>query len=395
ALLRVLEIKELQSYYGNKNKKPICVTFEKSSFGTVHSLDNNFTAHPLLKNAKDNIIEFFKKDDEAKRNYLLKNYETRQDLIENVNAYLKESTNVNQVGVSGNVQTEDNYFIYGKRADTAIDSNKLYPGVNGNAEVIDKNVKFYQSSMNVDFPSIKTDALRIEFCNELNREAEAELNLHLNENLWNSNGIVLSGFIPTKEQSDDYDTLSYRRMHFNFIFEQKISEKFFKVKKQADNAAEAYENKKLSGLEIEVKKNRFSVLVSSLKNGVNNLMKSKNIITSIFTILLFIGSASNLNLQSLFTLSNLSSIISFLFAGLMVIITVINIAEFIKKSTEKRKYTKKIIFIKNSNLSTQIKKRRGKFLKKQTYHPVFCVCLLTYIERKINGNKINNKKLSN
>ena len=127
----------------------------------------------------------------------------RKKLIAEINEYLKYSYNVNQIGVSGNIISSDGNLIYSVRDDKAIDSDKIYPSVNGNVEIADKNVSLYIDSVDVDYPSLDINGYQNSFGAELCRESAAELNIPLNNNLLKCYGIIISGNIPSCTVKDE------------------------------------------------------------------------------------------------------------------------------------------------------------------------------------------------
>ena len=185
-LLKPMKIEEKESWHTNKDIVSLCIYYERSTYATVFAFDNNFTDHPLLLNDKESLEKFFSKDDSCKITHLKAPVEKgqfgRADFIKRVNDYLKESYNVNQICVSGNIVTSDQILVYTQRASKTIDSGKIYPGVNGNAEIADQNVSFYKFSADADLPTIILDGLSRRFSTELCRETAAELNLSVNNN---------------------------------------------------------------------------------------------------------------------------------------------------------------------------------------------------------------------
>ncbi|MBQ5967972.1 MAG: hypothetical protein IJL60_09405 [Clostridiales bacterium] len=296
-LLKPTSIEHLHSYYENDKIQSICFTFEKTTYGTVCAFDNNLTEHPLIDpKTKQDIVLFFKEDDHKKQDLVEKlkdcedmGIDLEKKSLDAVNDYLKKSNNVNQVCVSANIVTSDDYVILGRRSAGSIDNKSIYPGVNGNAEVADGDVSFYNESVYEDYPTIRTDGHRIDFFGEIGRETYGELHQDLTEQEWIAYGVTLSGNTPIK--TDNNGTVSYnqpfRRMHFNIILEHPCSKTLSTVEKESVQAAEAFETKSYLGVKAICETNHGSFVLNSIKRWLLSLVTHKEVLDSMIAIALF------------------------------------------------------------------------------------------------------------
>ncbi len=391
-LTRALHIEERESCYSNKGVSSVYLYYERSTFATVFAFDNNFTDHPIIQKEKEVVVEFFREDDNCKRKYLLEpvlgGAQGREKLLTEVNEYLKKSYNVNQIGVTGNVITSDDFLLYGKRGAQAIDAGKIYPGVNGNAEIADENVRFYSDSVDVDYPTLDLSSSQGSFGKELSREAEAELNLSFNNNLWKCYGIIVSGVIPKATEPSAEYPFSVRRLHLNILFKQKTDVDFKKVRQLQSIATENYETSELNGLSVRIYKSGFDWLKKKAEACVRGVMKWKSIITSIFTIALFFLSLSTIR----FSLNDWSSRVSVLFAVLVVIITLLDIVKAIKEKHERTKYERVMTIISNENVDKRINEVLNQILQGNNYYPMAYIALKLYLIECVYSIKTKSKE---
>ena len=378
-LPRTLRIEEKENWHSNKEVASLCLYYERSTYATVFALDNNFTKHPLIEKEKGKIVAFFNQDDQCKREYLIEPIEEgrngRQKLLSEINCYLKHSYSVNQIGVTGNIISSDDYLIFSKRAKKAIDSDKVYPSANGNAEIEDSNVEFYTDSVNVDYPTINIEKETNSFGMELCREVEAELNISLNNNLLKCYGIVISGIIPPKAKpSDDY-IFPERRLHFNILFKQSVDPDFKKIQQLQAIATEKYENSELHGLSVKTYKGIFDRFKKEVGSFLRKLTGWRTAITSVFTIALFLLSLNTIN----FSLEDWSASVSFAFAILVFLTTSMDITKRIKEKRSQKKYQHSIVITANRDVKKQIERNLNKVLYNSSYHPVAYIALKLYL----------------
>ena len=375
-LLRPVHIEEKSVWTSNKNISTVCIYYERSTYGTVYTLDQVLVEHPLLSEEEIKLIKkFLSSDDQCKKEWLGKEVEDgeagRRDVIAQVNGYLKKSYNVNQIGVTGNIITSDDVLIYGKRPKTAIDGGFLYPSVNGNAEIADEDVEFYCDSAEVDFPSMHVDALPFRFGKELCREAEAELNIAVNNNLWKCYGFTISGIMPEENKED-----KKRRMHFNIVFKQKINYSFDEILEMQKTAVENYENGELHGVKIKTYENRVDYIAKGFDSLVKAVMNSRDIIGSVLTLALFFLSIQNLD----YSVNTLNTMISAFFAGLVILTTGTDVFKRVWRWYKRTKYLHKVKIIKNvKNVEVQLDEAMEKMFLELTCHPVTYVAVRLYL----------------
>lgn len=388
-LPRPLHIAEKESWHRNKNIISVCLSYERSTYATVFALDNNFTAHPLLARDRGTLTEFFYADDDCKRTYLQKpvigGEAGRRALLADINDYLAHSYNVNQIGVTGNILSADGYLLYGKRGKKAEDSGKLYPSVNGNAEIADRDVAFYSDSADVDRPTLDITHAQNGFGGEIERECEAELNMALNSNLWRCYGLFLSGSIP-KEPTDAERAAGYphkkRRLHFNILYKQNTAADFERIHTSQRLATERYETAELHGLRVKVYRGRFDRILQAIEGFLHFLVKYRSIVTSAFTVALFFLSIKNIT----FSVSGWNSYLSAILAIIVAIITVTDTVREIRKSKKQRKYlSRSIHIIQNKKVEQQLNKVLSDFFDGKPHHPFTYMAVKLYLLEAVYG----------
>ena len=173
--LRPLHIVRRKSEHTNKDVLSYTFLFERSSYATVFALDSDRAMyHTLLKEDRVTVERFFHDEDEAIEALLQEGI-----TLDTLNRYLHASPNVHQIGVSANIITSDGKTLFAQRGRSVSDGSgekiKIYPGANGNAELISPDVDFYRYSVNEDLPTLSEHDVRIDFGGELSRETYAEL----------------------------------------------------------------------------------------------------------------------------------------------------------------------------------------------------------------------------
>ena len=89
---------------------------------------------------------------------------------------MKYSFNTHTIAVSANIETVDDYLLFGKREIKSIDAGKYYCSVNGQSEFLDENVSFYRTSVYEDLPTMDYNSkYSIDIENEISREAIEEI----------------------------------------------------------------------------------------------------------------------------------------------------------------------------------------------------------------------------
>ena len=323
--------------YENDAIKNLCVFFERTTFATVCSFDQVHINHPLLGSSRNALLEFFRKDDEAKIRLKEKMSAATSELetCNTINDYLLETYNVNQIGVSATLSSlSDDTLFLGLRDEKNIDARSLYPGVNGNAELKDPNVSFYTYSKIEDYPSVDTRQSRISFEGEIARELYGELKLEHHNN-WTCIGMVISGQIPQKPISDEnLSSHTSRRMHFNIIFEYPTDLSHSQIQESRNKACEAYETAFFKGIKICYYKTYFDRVVQSASKLMKSILNQKELLESLVLILLTASSfISNRNGGAL----SLLEILSMFFAVLIIVKNIFDLSHLISKKRHWKK----------------------------------------------------------
>ena len=385
-LFRPLRFELLRNRYENYKTNTVCVYFERTTFAVVFALDRNFVNHPLLAQ-NDKISKILFQDDECKRKLLNdisainKQGEYVLKAFEAVNEYLSGSINVNQICVSGNVFSQDKFLLMGKRAANTIDSGIIYPGVNGNAELLDPAVKFYKESMYVDCPESSIKSNRIDFSDEIGREAYAELKFSGRQQNWICQGITLSGNIPNKneQQGRVYDQ-SFRRMHFNIIFMQDSDMTFSELVDASAGAAEDFETNSFLGIKVNFYKNAADQAMHAVKKFLGDIVKSKDFIESLMLLILF--AVSLLHNERAF--GDASSVISLILAGIIFTTTVFEASYYIARARRNKKRINTITVLEKQSFAELQKKIKQYFIKNNyKFHPAAYAAMQLHIEKQI------------
>ncbi len=379
-LLRPVELSIMEKHFENYNTSTLCFSFEKSTYATVFALDGNFVAHPILSDAtRQNISEMLREDDNNKKILInaIDGVEKTADIIKSINEYLRVTSNVNQIGVSANIVTSDGVLLIGKRSSQAIDGGHLYPSVNGNAEVEDKNVSFYKYSVYEDFPTINLNDHRIDFLGEIAREAYAELRLDIPKQDWNCFGITISGTDFSDHQTNGPYSLTHRRMHFNLLFDTTIDMNYSNVIDKSTHAAESFENEKIIGIQVGYYKNKLSKCMSSIRSFLAGILSAKDFIEAFLLIILFINSFYVYKKSMQF---DISGVVSLCFA---IVIIGMNLYSGINRILMFINYRKKLKSINlYGNMSPmQIVPLFNKVFRSYTYHPVSYIAIQLHAQR--------------
>ena len=410
-LLKPTELEIISGTKENNKIRSLCIHFERSTYGTVCALDRNLTDHPVLQDVKSTIVSILQKDDQTKRKLNkdisiiegeeLEDSDVSVRLISAVNEYLKNCVNVNQIGVSANIITGDGLLLLGQRSQANIDAGKLYPSVNGNAEVADSQVSFYSLSVYEDYPTIHLDSDRIDFFGEIGREAYGELKLYLPKQEWICYGIVICGNMPRAETVPSGYYEPFRRMHFNLIFEHHTEKTFLEIEKLSKQATEAFETKRYLGVSIKCEENKLSRIGKSIINGIIGIVSQKEFIEAAVALVLFLMaitrtiSGESIQISTLFQRLkelSLTNVLTLFLALLVVIITVPRFLRAIIQFIQRRKNNRFItVFHKDSY--EDVNKRMDSILrihkykrKKELYdfHPATYACLRSFVDNLLN-----------
>jgi len=249
-LLKALEICKQKYSFENNGIANYQLIYERSTFATVCAFDDCYITHPLLKESRKKLEAFFRYDDACKA--LLHEQLSAEGIhddkiLAHVNEYIKNSYNVNQIGVSSSLKTPKQELLFGLRAAKNIDDGALYPSVNGNAEVYDEGVQFYNHSVYEDLPTIFLHNKRSDLQGEIAREAYGELNMVSTKESWSCYGMILSGNLPQAVPGNS----ASRRCHFNVLFENEISDTLDEIQDRFQKASEAFENKNFAAVIVK------------------------------------------------------------------------------------------------------------------------------------------------
>ena len=404
-LLRPTQFELVRGTQENYKIQSLCLHFERSTYGTVCALDRNLTEHPALQDAKAQIIEMLRADDRAKKtlNEALEQIDaedaqTSSRIIDAVNAYLGECFNVNQITVSANIVTSDGLLLIGQRSQANIDAKKLYPGVNGNAEVADRKVPFYSLSVYEDYPTIRLDSDRIDFFGEIGRETYGELQINLPKQEWKCCSMILIGKIPKEcAETPQYQETS-RRMHCNLIFEQHTERSFLEIEKLSASAAEAFETERYLGVSVRCEQDSATHLLKTVGRGILGIVSQKDFIEASVALILFLLAISRTLSEGSLRMETLhqslkalggTDILTLFLAVLIISITGLRSLRALRQYLHRRKCTRFItIYRKDTYEDVNRKVERALRLpgdKNALYpfHPPAAACLRYYVDNVI------------
>ena len=395
-LIKPIKFSEQTERYENTGIKNIEILYERSTFATVCAFDDNNIDHPLLKDSKVKLQKMFIEDDFYKANLYdnLNKATNDTEILKSLNQYLDKSFNVNQIGVSGNIVTSDKKIFFGTRDKGNIDAGKVYPGVNGNAEIYDEKVNFYNYSAYEDLPSVSITNKRNDLLGEISREAYGELRLNQRKEAWECYGIVVSGTNSSKvinavesfeekhkEHLKNNRNLYYdkekRRFHFNLIFETEVDDSFEDIMNRQKKASEAFENKNFISFFPLLFKNRLTCVFSFIWKIMLSIVSNKDFFEALILIFVAFSSFS----LGTFVIENATSIPSLIFAGLILVSSVSRLGKLIKKGIKTIKTNKFIILYKSddyNDINKKILKKLG-----TNFHPVAYAALKLYLENRI------------
>ena len=375
-LLRPLEINKQKYNYENNGISNYQIIYERSSFATVCAFDDNYIDHPLLEKSRRNLEKFFAYDDECKFRlfkFLSAKDVDEEEILSHVNEYIKCSYNVNQIGVSGNIKTSKKEILFGLRASKNIDDGALYPSVNGNAEVYDEDVQFYNNSVYEDLPTVDITKKRSDLLGEIAREAYGELNMVSTKESWSCHGMIISGNLPQLSQSKHTN----RRCHFNVLFENEIDETLEEIQSRYQKASESFENKTFAAIIIKYYKNRFHSFFGGLIGFLQTILQSKDFAESVLLLCVAFISIRSIT----FSFENISSLLSLVFAGIISLTTVVKAIQYTAKILRNAKNTKKIRIYGSmpyDSLCHKISKAM-----KMKYHPAAYASLKMHVENLV------------
>lgn len=404
-LLKPTRIGIVRGTQENHKIQSLCMYFERSTYGTVCTLDKNLTEHPALRDVKCKIIEMLQEDDCAKRSLNarigqldMEDTDATTYMIDAINEYLRDCFNVNQIGISANVVTKDGLLLIGQRSQANIDAKKLYPGVNGNAEVADRKVSFYNLSVYEDYPTIQLDSDRIDFFGEIGREAYGELKLNLPKQEWKCCGVIMTGKMPSEGTGGDCYLEASRRMHFNLIFEHHADKSFREIEELSAKAAEAFETERYLGVSVKCEKNRLIHFLKMIVKGIIGMVSQKDFIEAVVALILFLLAIPHTILEESMRVDTLyqrlkalnwTDAITLFLALLIIIITGLRFFRTLHQYLRRRKKTRSIVVYRrtsyedvNERVKSALQLRKH---KRDLYplHPVAAACLRYYVDNVI------------
>ncbi|SDY66248.1 hypothetical protein SAMN05660462_00583 [Proteiniborus ethanoligenes] len=250
----------------------------RTTYATVDTMDNSqILKHPFfegehgerlakLDNYEDILQNKYLYSNQPKQERKQRDYEEK--MILNLNKYLKYSLNTHTIAVSSNLITEDGYLIAGKRGALNIDAGEYYCSSNGQTEFRDENVNFYRKSVFEDMPTMDYfSKYRVDLTKEIERECIAELGVVSYGIGWNYYGVSYLSINNFIDENDDNSIqkskeIKSRRMHFNVLTSNSISQTFKEVIKTHRTATESFENESIVGIKTRVFKSKIDFLKS-------------------------------------------------------------------------------------------------------------------------------------
>lgn len=360
---KVLEIHKSTDTTGNPNLQIYAIKFCKTTYSTLDAMDQSYAnRHPLLnehisRNAPtyaeilDSLDDY---EDMLKKKYI----DIPNCNLEEINKCLSLSYNTNSCAVSCDVETDDSYHIITRRSTSVVDSGYIYPSSNGQSEICDKNVSFYNLSVYEDNPTICVGNTnkRIDFNDEIRRESFAELGIDLPKNRLEYLGIsLLASMKPAEisginQQLDDLTEkarhiqelilglktpLKKRRMHLNIYAKSVTNDGLEEVEKKALYAVENFESDMILGIKIcidNTKKDRV-FRYNELLIHFTTYLESFTILLLSIAILL----ASGISLVDSGDFSSVLDIIAASISGIIALLSLVSIVHKFNIYVRRRK----------------------------------------------------------
>ena len=284
-LPRVTKIANLDQKIANNSLSSYCIHFERTTYATMDALDNSYIKqHPLLVNYVG-LLDKLDAEEEKYQKEVISQLPCKKFDLEIINTYLDKSLFTHTLAVSGNIVTSDGYCVFALRDRRNVDANTVYCSVNGQSEIKDKKVEFYSYSCDADYPTITYEPNeKVRFTQEIEREAKAELNIALYEDVWECCGLSFLCIDNSKAKQSDY-----HRFHFNLLFTNKVPDSFAKLRKKTADATEKYENKDIIGIRVKSYANPLTKFGSYCFDIFKAIFDSKDFVTSIIALAIFIS----------------------------------------------------------------------------------------------------------
>ena len=146
-------------------------------------------------------------------------------------------------------------------------------------------------------------------------------------------------------------------------------------------STEKFENSRIIGIKIKRHKNIFFQIMSSVISSLTLILKSKDLITSIFALAIFFMGLNEL-INAEFTINILSSIFSIIFTTLSSIVLLINLIRNVNSSVKRKNSHLKLTIL--AECSDFYKNVHCKLKKKHIcLHPIADVMRYEYIKNLI------------
>ncbi len=293
-LPRVSKIVRNDNQLFNEKVDSYVFEIERSTYATTDGLDYNANIDilkDLIEKSKNKekylkyveALKIFNEyRNELQRKYIYTLNNDGVDRLENINKFLSLSFTSNNIAVSTNIITNDDYLIYGIRDNESIDSNLVYCSVNGQAEIVDNKVEFYNKSVFEDYPTIDVrNENRLDFKNEFSRETIAELSITDFERNYKYYGFS----VLANNYDGDEKYNSQLRFHFNILATSKTEKTIDDVNKSWKNSIESFENKKVFGIKNIYFSNKLNKIKYIVKLLLEHLKRNKGLIIELITII--------------------------------------------------------------------------------------------------------------
>ena len=307
---KVLEIEKSMDNSANGNLQIYNIKFCKTTFSTLDAMDNSYIKnHILLSGAISENTTYREVLDKADvyEDNLKKEYLSEINVsLDQVNKCVKYSLNSNTCAVTCDILTNDGQHIMTRRSADVVDTGTIYPSCNGQSELLDNNVSFYKKSVYEDNPTIDTESdRRIDFSDEVKREAYAELGVEITNNSLEYLGISLLGICPTTEIDANITKgkvekneipfmelrtlVEKRRLHFNIYTKSKSNDSMEEIEKKAESAVENFESDKMFGIKLKIDNKRSDTISRRVSIATNAMsyLDTISVLALSIVILLF------------------------------------------------------------------------------------------------------------
>ena len=386
-LPRVTEIIDMNQKIANNSLRSYKLVLDRTTYATMDALDNSYIQkHPLLEFYRNDLTKIDREEEDYQqelRQHLGYNTEMAvSDILGYVNRYLKKSIFTHTLAISGNVITKDKYCIFALRDQRNIDANTFYCSVNGQTEIRDSNVEFYEYSCDADYPTIEyKQGEKARFTQEIEREAKAELNITSYRDSWEYCGLSFL-CIDNSKRSGNHD---YQRFHFNLLMSNSVADTFAEVRGKMQTAMERYENKDLIGIRVDCYKNFLHKIGSYIYNASRAIFDSKDFITSIIAVAIFIsGLVMHESIEGGDLFNVIFTAMIGIFAGFLIakaIIARLIIWQYLYRFRVLE--TNKATFLKETIIN--FKNTTHKSNKSIIFHPIAAIMFYLYLEKYANG----------